>query len=149
MEGYNYTGRFNIEDNNLARRIAEEVLVMCPEVPMVYRLMANVHTHDYWLGSTKSPRESTEKAIEMVQKALALDESSAEAHAHLGYLYTQKREYDKAIAEAERAVALSPSDATVIATYALSSASHVGRKKPFRCSKKQSDSTLWSDVLLS
>jgi adenylate cyclase len=118
-EGYYYAERFNIGDNNLARRIVEEVIAMCPEVPGAYRLMALVHQQDYWLGNTKSPRESTEKAIEMIQKALALDESSAQAHAHLGYLYTQKREYDKGIAEAERALALSPSDANVIATYAM------------------------------
>jgi adenylate cyclase len=120
MEGFNYTERFNIGDNNLARRIGEEVIVLCPEVPMAYRLMATVHSNDYWLGSTKSPRESTEKAIEMIQKALALDESSAQAHGQLSNLYIQKREYDKAIAEAERAVALNPSDATVIVSYARS-----------------------------
>jgi len=120
MEGFNYTERFNIGDNNLARRIAEEVIAMCPEVPMAYRLMARVHSQDYWLGSTKSPRESTEKAIEMIQKALALDESSAQAHAQLSHLYTQKREYDKAIAEAERAVTLNPNDASVIVNYAIS-----------------------------
>ena len=119
MEGYNYTERFNIGDNNVARRIAEEVIAMCPEVPMAYRLMTQVHTNDYWLGSTKFPQESTEKAIEMIQKALALDESSAQAHAQLSHLYTQKREYDKSIAEAERAVALNPNDALVIHAYAL------------------------------
>ena len=93
---------------------------MCPEVPMAYQLMAWVHVIDYWLGSTKSPRESTEKGIEMIQKALTLDDTLAEAHALLSHLYTQKREYDKSIAEGERAVALNPSGATAIAFYAVS-----------------------------
>ena len=49
---------------------------MCPEIPMAYVLMARLSTiNDYWLGTTKSPRESLEKAIELVQKALAMDDS--------------------------------------------------------------------------
>jgi adenylate cyclase len=87
---------------------------------MAYHLMACVHGRDYWLGSTKSPRESIEKGIELVQKAIALDDTYADAHGQLSHLYIQKREYDKAIAEGERAVALNPSGAGVIATYAVS-----------------------------
>jgi len=118
IEGNEYVERYNIKDNNLARRIAEEALAMCPEVPMAYLLMANVHSIDYWLAST--PREPLEKGIEMVQKALVLDDTLAEAHGLLGSLYTQKREYDKGIAEGERAVALNPSGATVLVNYASS-----------------------------
>ena len=120
LEGSGYVERQNIEDNNMARRIAEEVIAMCPEVPMAYQLMAWVHVIDYWLGTTESPQESTKKGIEMIQKALALDDTLAEAHAILSHLYTQKREYDKSIAEGERAVALNPSSATAIAFYAVS-----------------------------
>jgi adenylate cyclase len=118
IEGNDYAERYNIKDNNRARRIAEEALAMCPEVPMAYLLMANVHSIDYWLAST--PRESLEKGIEMVQKTLALDDTLAEAHGLLGSLYTQKREYEKGIAEGERAVALNPSGATVLVNYASS-----------------------------
>ena len=60
-------------------------------------------------GTTKSPQESLEKAIELTQKAIALDDNIPGAHAFLSYLYCFKREYDKAIAEGERAVALGPS----------------------------------------
>jgi adenylate cyclase len=119
LEGSGYLEHQNIEDNNMARRIAEEVIAMCPEVPMAYQLMAWVHLLDYWLGSTKSPQESTEKGIEMIQKALALDDTLAEADALLSHFYIQKREYDKSIAEGERAVALNPSGATAIAFYAV------------------------------
>jgi adenylate cyclase len=120
MEGLKYTDRFNIGDNNLARRMAEEAIAMCPEVPAAYYLMGGVLLIDYYLGSTKSPQETIEKAIEMTQKALTLDESYGQAHGLLGHLYLAKREYEKAIAEGERAVALNPSDATAIAYYATS-----------------------------
>ncbi len=127
QEGHRYA-ILNIEANNLARRIAEEALGMCPDNPMAYLLMATVHSIDYWLGSTKSRRESIEKGIEMIQKALALDDTIAEAHGVLSHLYSQKREYDKSIAEAERAVALNPSGANSILCYALS-LHYAGRSK--------------------
>jgi TolB-like protein len=72
LEGFNYLERNTIEDTNLARRIAEEVIGICPDVPMAYMLMSNVHLIDYWLGSTRSPRESIEKGIELAQKSLSL-----------------------------------------------------------------------------
>jgi tetratricopeptide (TPR) repeat protein len=107
----------NTKDNNLARHIGEEALAMCPEVPMAYLLMAWVHQNDYWLGSSESPQESWKKAIELVQKALALDDTLAEAHGFLGMLYTGKRDYEKGIAEGERAVALNPGAASVLGLY--------------------------------
>ncbi len=117
LEGFKYRELLSIEDNNLARQIAEEAIAMGPEVPMVYHLMAGVHWNDIWLGPAKSPGESIEKGVEMEQKALALDDTYADAHALLGLLYTQKREYDKSITEGERAMALNPNGAYVIVRY--------------------------------
>ena len=57
---------------------------MCPENPMGYVLLGWVYHHDYWLGNTKSPQETLEKAMELAQKALAMDDSMADAHALLG-----------------------------------------------------------------
>jgi adenylate cyclase len=128
LEGLKYFQGRNIEDNRMARRIAEEAIAMCPEFPMAYVLMAWVHVGEYWLGSGKSPRESIEKGIEMAQKALALDDSIASAHGLLGHLYALKREHDKAIAELERAVALDPGGAEVHMRYAMS-LMYVGRSE--------------------
>jgi adenylate cyclase len=120
MEASGYYTRFNIEDNNLARRMIEEAIAMCPENPMGYFHLGWVYHHDYMLGNTKSPRETIEKSMELAQKALAMDDSIAEAHALLCALYIAKREYDKAIAEGERAVALNPGGTTVLLNYARS-----------------------------
>jgi len=125
-EAGGYIVRWNIEDNNLARRKIEEAIAMCPENPMGYASLGWVYQHDYIMGSGKSPQESIEKGIEMAQKALAMDDSIADAHALLSALYLAKREYDKAIAEGERGVALNPGGTTVLVNYA-SSLSAVGR----------------------
>jgi adenylate cyclase len=120
LEGKNYLYRFNMEGNNLARRMGEEALVMCPESSSAYHLLAATHMMDYWLGSGKSPRKSLEKAIELAKKAITLDEASAQAHGLLSFLYSTKREHEKALAEGERAVSLDPNGADVHAWYASS-----------------------------
>jgi TolB-like protein len=119
-EASGYYQRWNIEDNNLARRMIEEAIAMCPENPMAYFYLGQVYYLDYGLGNTKSPRETLEKGIELAQKALAMDDSIADAHGLLCLFYLRKREYDKAIAEGERAVALNPGRTSVLDNYAVS-----------------------------
>ena len=118
LEGQGHLQRGNIEDNNMARRIAEEAIATCPEPQKPYAQMAIIHMMDYFLGTTKSPRESIEKAIELAQKSLAVDDSRAEDHARLSLLYCLRKEWDKAIAEGERGIALNPSGADVHHWYA-------------------------------
>jgi adenylate cyclase len=118
MEAQGHIQRANIEDNNMARRIAEEAIATCPEPQKPYALMATFHMMDYLLGTTKSPRETIEKAIKLAQKSLSVDDSRAEDHAKLGFLYCLGKEWDKAITEGERGIAINPSGADVQHWYA-------------------------------
>jgi len=113
-----YIQRFNIENNNLARRVLKEAIATCPENPLAYVHLGWVYYFDFILDNTKSPRETIEKGIELAQKALAMDDSiAAYAHGLLCRLYSLNREHDKAIAEGERAVALSPSGWSALTNY--------------------------------
>ncbi len=120
IEARDYRNRMNIQDNNIARRMAEEAIGMCPENPMGYTYLGWSYLYDYVLGNTKSPRKTLEKAIELAQKSLAIDDSIATTHSLLCLLYSTKREYHKAIAEGERAVALNPGSAASLLCYAYS-----------------------------
>jgi adenylate cyclase len=93
---------------------------------MGYIKLGTVYIQDYWLGNTKSPQETIEKGIELAQKALGMDDSLAGAHSLLCALYIAKKEYDKAIAEGERAVALNPGSTLALLNYA-NSLEHAGR----------------------
>jgi adenylate cyclase len=119
-EGSYYFQLMSIEGNNTARRIAEEIMTRWPENPFGYLTMGWVYWMDVLFGSTKSPLESLEKAMELAQKALAMDDSLSNAHGLLSFIYSQKREYDKAVVEGERAVALDPNGASANEWYAHS-----------------------------
>jgi adenylate cyclase len=118
VEAADHNTRWNIDDNNMARRMVEESIAMCPENPMGYICLGWVNHHDYYLGNTKNPRETLEKAIELGQKAIAMDDSTGVPHDLLCALYLAKKEFDKAIAEGERAVALNPGDPQSLNDYA-------------------------------
>jgi adenylate cyclase len=74
LEGFKHLHGWNIESTRETRRIAEEALAMCPEAPGSYYLMSWVHIAELILGIGKSPQESAEKGIEMVQKTIAMDD---------------------------------------------------------------------------
>jgi adenylate cyclase len=104
--------RLNVESNALGKQLAEEAIALDPEYAWAYYVLARTHMIDVWLRSSKSPQQSLGKAMELLQKAIALDDTYAEAHGRLGFLYSMTRQYDKGVAEAEKAVALNPNSAT-------------------------------------
>jgi adenylate cyclase len=117
VEGNYYQGRQTLEGTNMARRLAEEAMALCPESPGLYSLSAWINLNEYWLGSTKSPQESLDKAIGLMQKAVTMDDNNAEFHGSLSRFYAITGEYDKGVAEGERALALNPGGAMVLTYY--------------------------------
>jgi len=103
--------QMNKENNALAQRLVEETIALDPDYASAYASLGAIQIMDVWLGSSKSPKDSIKKAIELSKKALALDESLADARSMLGLLYAMTRQHDKGVAEAERAVELDPNSA--------------------------------------
>jgi adenylate cyclase len=103
--------QLNPESNALGRQLAEEAIALDPDYAWAYHTLGRSHSVDVWVGTSKSPKESIEKAIELMQKAIALDDTLAESHGHLGFLFSQTRQHAKAVAEAEKAIALNPNSA--------------------------------------
>jgi len=86
----------------------EEAIALDPEYAHAYIDLGVTHWMDIFLQSTKSPRESLRRAFECIRKAIALDDSNPSAHIQLGWLYAMTKQYDKAIAECERAITIAP-----------------------------------------
>jgi adenylate cyclase len=117
LEATGYYQRRTVEDNNLARRIIEEAIAMCPENPMGYINLGWVHFYDYLLENKNYSREALKKGIELAQKALTMDDSISGAHGLLCILYSYQRDHDRAVAEGERAVALDPGVWSLLLNY--------------------------------
>ena len=91
---------------------------MCPENPVGYSYLGWVYHHDYVLGNTTSPRETLEKSMELARKALSIDDSYDDPHSLLCMIYSLQGDYDKAIAEGKRGLALNPGSVGVLYNYA-------------------------------
>ena len=109
MQAREYISVVNIESIASGRQLAEEAIALDSEYGSAYRILGVTYWHETWLGLSKSPKQSLAKAIELVQKAIELDD--VYAHSVLGFLLSQIGQYDKAVAEAERGVALNPNSA--------------------------------------
>jgi TolB-like protein/class 3 adenylate cyclase len=95
----------------LARPLVEEALALDPGYASAYAALANVNIGEVYVGASKSPRESLDRAEELAKKALTLNDSNFYAHTILSLTYIFKKQFDKAISPAEKAVALSPNSA--------------------------------------
>ena len=87
MQAREYLRKGNRESNAQARRMAEETIALDPKYAAAYALLGATHQADVWLGASR-PKDSIAKAIELTQKALALNGSLAEARSKLGVLYS-------------------------------------------------------------
>jgi adenylate cyclase len=96
-----------------ARQLFEQVIELEPDSPLGYVGAAQTHWFDAWRGFSKDPARSFKRAAALAQKAIVLDDSSADAHIVLGWIYLIKRQFEKAIAEGERAVGISPNGADI------------------------------------
>jgi len=98
--------RMNREDNVLARQKAEEIIAIDPDVSMAYALIGWTHIMDLWFGASTYPLISLGKATEAARKAVTLDDHNSTAHLLKSYIFLARKEHEKAIDEAKRAIAL-------------------------------------------
>jgi TolB-like protein/class 3 adenylate cyclase/Flp pilus assembly protein TadD len=108
LQAFEHFGAVNKEKTALIRQLVEESLTLDPGYAQAYAALANMNIVEVYVGASKSPRESLDRAEELAKKALALDDSLVYAHTMLSLTYVFKKQFDKAISPAEQAVALSP-----------------------------------------
>ena len=138
MEARTYIQLMTVPDTKKARQVIEEATGCVREFPF-YRLLAVVNLNETWLGISKSPQKSLENATEVLQKVLAMDDNDSDAHGVLCQVFTRKGEYDTAVSEAERGVALDPGSSWAIFRYAQLSIVWGGLNRPPRYSRRQLD----------
>jgi TolB-like protein len=99
---------FTRESGVRARQFCEEAIALDPRYATAYGLLSNVLLAEVRHRWTRSPSETMRQALEMAQKALALDPTTLGAQLAMGQIHMLKRDYDEAIAWGERAVSTYP-----------------------------------------
>ncbi len=103
-----YCRQGNAETNIQAIRFARRAIALDPQYPAPYARLAIDIAKDLWLGTSRSPRKSLQKAVELCQKALALDKTNPDANSYLAFVYAWQGRPQKALEQAERAIAFNP-----------------------------------------
>jgi adenylate cyclase len=128
LEGRPYFYRFNRESNVQARQMFEEAIALEPENAHAFTMLGWTYLMEEWFGSSESSSKAVDRAVELAQKALSLDDTIDLPHSLLAHVYLMKRQFEMAIAEAERAVALNPNGADAQAHLGII-LNYVGRRE--------------------
>ncbi len=99
------------EDNKKARDFFKQALKVDPNNAFAWLLLAWTHYIDGRMGWTQNPSDSLTLAVELVEKAQAIDDSLSGYHSFWGTIYQLQKQYDKAIVEGQKAIKSAPNNA--------------------------------------
>ena len=108
------------EDNLQARALFQQAIDRDPGFARAYGAMALTYVDEFRFGWGKNPAAALERALELANRAVALDDQLPQAYRALSYAYLHRREYQNSIDAIQRAIALDPNDADGRASLALS-----------------------------
>jgi adenylate cyclase len=110
LRGHEERKRTTREGNAEARRLFVKALDLDPGYAAAYLGLSWTHLQS-WQFLWSPDREGLDRARELAEKALALNDTLVGAYDVLGQIHLWMKEHDRAIALGERAIALAPNDA--------------------------------------
>ena len=119
LRGQSLYVRSTPEDNLQARALFQQAINRDPGFARAYGAMALSYVDEARFGWGKNPAAALERAFELANKAVALDDQLPQAYRALSYVYLHKRELARAIDAIQRAITLDPNDADGRASLAL------------------------------
>ncbi len=111
LRGREHFSRAKRSANMQARRMFEKAIELDPHYATAYVGLGQTHLMAAAFGWTEFSNQALQRAHDLAQKALNLNEMSASAHGLLGAVYRFRMQYDLAMGEYERAIELNPNDA--------------------------------------
>ncbi len=114
LRGLEYFRGLTKENNSLAREMFKKAVKMDPRYALAYTMLGHTYLAEWTLGWGWDI-QTLERAFELAQKSIALDDSLPEPHELLGNIYLWKKHHEKAIAELELALSLDPNNADWLA----------------------------------
>ena len=110
LRGVEYVYRFTKETTAQARQMFEKAVALDPQYAEAYTWLGASYWMEWRFHWSTDP-QNLERAFELGQQALTLDDSLPIAHSLLSRVYREKQQYDQALAEGARAIAIDPNNA--------------------------------------
>jgi adenylate cyclase len=114
LRGLEYYSRYTKEAHGKAQKMLLKAIELDPDYSLAYSRLALTYLHEYTQGWSQDPK-SMERAFDLAQKAIAMDDSLPEAHRILGDIYLYRKDLELAKKEREKAIALDPNYADGLA----------------------------------
>ena len=115
-----------------AQQLCEKAMELDPNYIEPIVRLGWCYMIDFWYGLSKTPEKSREKALELTNQALALNDLIDLPHILLGKILYSYRKYNEALEAGERAITLSPNGADACANFAcILTFSGMPEKAPF------------------
>lgn len=108
LQGREYFYNFSKDDILKARELYQKAFELDPDFALAYAMLAWSYWFDFSNGWSDDPESALTRAEELAQKAIALNESLPVAHFVTGLVYRERKDYVKAVVEAEKAIRLDP-----------------------------------------
>jgi adenylate cyclase len=115
-----YRNQNNKEANAVSKRLLQEAERLDPNYASAHIDLSYTLAKEVWLGVSESPQETLANAMQEAQRAIELDNSSAEALTAVSNIFLLLHQYDKAIEVAEQAIKRNPNSVSAIYFLALS-----------------------------
>ena len=119
IKGIHHYRRFNKNDNEIARRLYGEAIALDPNYSNAYAQLATIYHQEVIRRWTKTPEKSNEKATELAQKAISLDELNAVAYLVLAHIGVITGQFEKAMAAGKKGLSLDPANSLVNASFGI------------------------------
>ncbi len=119
LRGYALYSRHNREDNQVAREYYQRAIDRDSGFARAYSSMALTYVAEHRYGWTPNSSGQLERALELANQGVALDEDLPQAHWVLAYVHVFRQAYQQAARAAQRAIELEPNFADSYITLAV------------------------------
>jgi TolB-like protein/Flp pilus assembly protein TadD len=116
LRGRDLFAHYSRADNSQARRLFTQAVELDPNYASAYAGLGMTLMTAAVSGWTEFWEDDLRQAQALAEKAIELDDDSAEAHRLLGDVYFNRGQFTPALSEADRAIELNPNDALSYAT---------------------------------
>lgn len=109
LQGNEIFQRFSKDDTYSGRKFFEQALELDPAFSRAYAMLAWTYVFEYTNGWSKDPEFTLQQALDYATQSIALDSRSPVVHFVKGLVYRERKEFEKALIEAIKAIEIEPS----------------------------------------